>query len=66
MSTHHVAKAAAVLIAASAVAMPAINVHETENRAKTFVEVLAGPDHQTQPTSLVDCWPGTNTGCHDS
>lgn len=66
MPTHHAAKAAAVLIAASAVALPAIDTHQTADHAKAFVEVLAGPDHQTQSTLLIDCWPGTNSGCHDS
>jgi hypothetical protein len=63
MPTHHVARAAAVLVAATAVAMPV--VHDTKNDEalrECFVEVLAGPGHGDHPTLLSDIG-GTNCGC---
>jgi hypothetical protein len=65
MSTPHVAKAAAVLIAASAVVMPAIATPERNDATpKSFVEVLAGPEHQDHATFLSE-GGGTNVGCSD-
>jgi hypothetical protein len=64
MRAHQIAKAAAVLIAASAVALPV--VHETTGKDEAvrdcFIEVLAGPGHGDHPTLLSD-GGGTNCGC---
>jgi hypothetical protein len=66
MPAHRVAKAAAVLIAASAVALPVVhdNTNKYEAVRDCFVEVLAGPEHGDHPTFLSE-GGGTNCGCRN-
>jgi hypothetical protein len=61
MSAQHVAKAAAVLIAASAIAVPAIKTPDDTSGSR-FVQVLMSPDQGNQ--SIVSMG-STNNGCCD-
>jgi hypothetical protein len=65
MPVQHVAKAAAALLAASAIGLPAVADTSTDATPKSsFVEVLAGPDRPLHDVSAMS--DPINGGCSDS
>jgi len=64
MPAQHVAKVAAVLVAASAAALSAaVPAEVCDLSTSAFVQVLAGPDTVHESTFLNQC-PSNNSGCH--
>lgn len=62
MPAQHVAKAAAVLIAVSAAAVPATSSPLIDTAPTSFVEVLSGPDQSDDRAITITV---VNTGCSE-